>query len=95
MKYIGIDVTFGKGDGALTKRLIMTFPEELVHADAAPVLKQLVTKTFPKAVIKVSTAGFITAAGLCSGKSETLNLSSDPSLDTACFRFGDYGGNYI
>lgn len=95
MKYISIDVTHGKGDGELTKRLIVAFPEDLIHVDMAQVVEKLAKMTFPRARVAVRSAGFVTVAGKCHGASETLGLKSDPEVDTMCFNSGDYGGNYI
>lgn len=96
MKYIGLDITHGKGDGALTKRLIITFPDDLVHADVSQMMHHLALRTFPKAqAVKVATAGSVTVRGRCSGRSESLNIGSQPVDDTKCLNFADYGGNYL
>lgn len=93
MKYVGIDVQHpGLG---LTKRLVVAFPEDLVHAEVAKALVEVAVKQWPKSSVSVGSAGFMSVeAKSTHGKSESLRLEADVE-DAVRFNMSDYGGNYL
>ena len=98
MKYIGLDVTF-KGltadQPSVTKRMVVSFPDDLVHSMVADAMKHAARRQWRGADVKVSTAGFIEATARDThGKSESLGIKSDAN-DARRFNMANYGGNIL
>jgi len=62
----------------------LIFPNRLVHSDVAKANERSVHRSYRGKAVAVRTvsAGFITFNKKCYGKSESLNLTSRPDLDT-------------
>ena len=97
MKYVGIDVTHGAGTNTeLTKRLIVAFPDDLVHADVAAVMKVVARQSWPKAKVETGSAGFFTGRmDSTYGESTSLGGLKSDKDDATRFNMMDYGGNHL
>lgn len=87
MKYI----MFKRDQGDLSKLIPIIFPNDLVHADVAKALQESVLKG-----TSIVSAGSISPLNLqAEGRSETLNVESNPVLDSHVIKMNDYGVGYI
>lgn len=87
MKY----VMFRKKDKELSIYHPVIFPNHMIHADVA----EYTHYALPIPLIGwevVSSGEYNVMTGDCSGKSESLNLKSNPERDTYIIRMNDYGG---
>lgn len=99
MKYIVISITMPprqqEKEPAFVMRFPFIFPDMLVHAHVAKAQCLLLDLMYPGAKsVEVTSAGSMNSMafdGDAYGKSDTLNLKSDPS-DTSLIRNCDYGG---
>ena len=84
-KYVMLKIRLGEID----KMVPIIFPDFMIHEDIAK-SAQLILKDFHNFDSTVSSAGDIQFEyPLCSGKSETLNVKSDPE-DEETIRLYDY-----
>lgn len=86
MKYVGIDVTHS----GLTRRMIIAFPNDLIHLFVGTVMKAACEEQWPEADVKIATAGDIDLeVHETSGKSESLKLASEEG-DARLLEASDY-----
>lgn len=86
MKYI----MFKHDQGDLSKLIPVIFPNDLVHADVAKALQESVLKG-----TSIISAGSISPLNLqAEGGSETLNIESNPIVDSHVIKMNDYGAGW-
>lgn len=89
MKYVGIDV---KLDG-MTRRLVVVFPNDLVHDLVGRAVAQACVVQWPEADVTIVSAGEADAhLHTVHGTSVTLELTSS-KVDVGAFNSSDYGGH--
>ena len=89
MKYVGIDVKIDD----MTRRLVVVFPNDLVHDLVGRAVAQACTVQWPEADISIVTAGEADAhLRSVYGTSVTLDLASN-KVDVMAFNGSDYGGH--
>jgi len=91
MKYVSVDVKIG----ATTRREVVAFPNDFVHAIMADAIVAACKRQWPKAKITVHGAGEIdVVAQETYSRSESLDLDSD-SQDARMFNSSDYSGHLL
>lgn len=82
--------------GSLTKRIPIIFPNELVHADIAEYIRDMLKHTHGWKA-KIVSAGEINLGMFvnCHGSSSTLEISAQPEIDNNVINMNDYGGSYV
>lgn len=87
MKYVAFDVV----NGDLARRIVVAFPNEVVHADMAEGVEHALRLSCPKSEVRLTSAGSITAIATdVSGDSESLGLEHD-IVDLNSFNGANYG----
>lgn len=82
MKYIMIQRTLSGLDDDTVVMCPIIFPKELVHADVAEKITQLISECWPDREVTVVSAGEINITfGFVGGFSDTLGLESDMADD--------------
>jgi hypothetical protein len=93
MKYITMQVSNKKG---LRLAIPIVFPNILVHAQVAAVLKVLLNEQFPGHHVKALSAGEVNSADMhveAHGESTSLKLKARPE-DTSLIIGNDYGAGF-
>ncbi len=86
MKYI----MFKQQMDDIDKLIPIIFPNDLVHEDVAKALQQSVLED-----CSIASAGFINPLNLkAEGGSETLNIESNPEIDSHVIKMNDYGAGW-
>lgn len=86
MKYI----MFKQQVGDMDKLVPIIFPNDLVHEDVAKALQESVLKDHT-----IVSAGSISLLNLkAEGRSETLNIESNPVMDSHVIKMNDYGAGW-
>lgn len=87
MKYI----MFKREENDLSKLIPIIFPNDLVHADVAKALQESVLKGH-----SIVSAGSISPLNWqAKGRSETLDVRSNPIVDSHVIKMNDYGVGYL
>lgn len=95
MKYISVDVKLGNEKSGITKRMVVVFPEDLVHSIVAKGILYSLWEQYPTATLAVHAAGFTDAyMNKAYDSSVSMNLKADPT-DAARFNLSNYGGNVL
>lgn len=86
MKYI----MFKQQMDDIDKLIPIIFPNDLVHEDVAKALQQSVLED-----CSIVSAGIINPLNLkAEGGSETLNIESNPEIDSHVIKMNDYGAGW-
>lgn len=90
MKYLGFDVLHGE----VATRIVVAFPDSVVHADMAVGVEHALRLSFPHArCVRLVTAGGVLARAISiEGGPESTGKGED-RWDLLSFNTADYGGN--
>lgn len=89
MKYVSINVKVSN----INTRLVIAFPNDLVHAEVAESMVMCCHRQWPGSKVTIYSAGEIDMDEVRTfGHSESLGLESDPS-DARALISSDYGGH--
>lgn len=90
MKYVMLEVV-PKGADAVAFKLPIMFPDKLVHRDVALAIRDVAKSTFKGAKVTIVSAGDAYLDDVkCSGKSESLDLTSRGERDSNVINWIDY-----
>ena len=73
----------------------ITFPKELVHADVSEAITDMLTAKYKWECETVSAGNWDVTRGVCSGKSDTLNLKSRGEEDERTIRLSDNNFHHL